>query len=308
MKERKKKSLIIYNPNSGNAINEKILKEYDKILTSYGYTSTFIPTNHSNHATEIIKDFEECDIVFAIGGDGTLNEIVKGNLFRKKQLTICPIPSGTCNDVAKMLGYKKDPLENLKIALEGEVHNMDIGTINNQPFVYVVGMGKLMNIPYETKSIDKKKNGYLAYVKEFLNEISNKIKRYRAEITVDGMKLDDKYSLIMVSNSNHIAGINNFYKDVCLNDGEFEVLLCKSKKLKTFVSNFLNFFLGKKTKEIISVKGKEIIIRLIDVPEKNWCIDGERLDYIGEEYIIKNNNKMKILTPKKNHKTLFKYN
>lgn len=306
MKEKQKKSLVIYNPNSGNAINKTIIDEYERILTSYGYSTTFIPTKHTNHATEIMKNVEDIDIVFAIGGDGTLNEVVNGNFYRKDKLIICPIPSGTCNDVATMLGYKKDPIENLKIALEGEVHSMDIGTINEQPFVYVVGMGKLMNIPYETKGIEKKKSGYLAYIKEFLNQIADRIKRYKAEITIDGVKLDDKYSLIMVSNSNHIAGINNFYKDVCLNDGEFEVLLCKSKNMKNFISSFLNFFLSKKTKDIISVKGKEINIKLLDIPDKNWCIDGEKFNYYGNKYTIKSDCKMKFLAPKNNTNQLFK--
>ncbi len=204
-----------------------------------------------------------------------------------------------------MLGYKKDPIENLKIALDGEVHNMDIGTINDNPFVYVVGMGKLMNIPYETKSIAKKKIGYRAYIKEFLYEISDKIKRYKAEVIVDGVKLNDKYSLIMISNSNHIAGISHFYKEVCLNDGQLEVLLCKSQSIKGFIKNFLSFFIGKKTNEIISLKAHEIYIKLIDIPEKNWCIDGEKYDYFGNEYIIKTKQKMKILTPKNKANHLF---
>ena len=62
--------------------------------------------------------------------------------------------------------------KNIELALDGDVKSMDIGTINDTPFVYVVGMGKFMNVPYETKSADKKKNGYLAYLKEAFNEIA----------------------------------------------------------------------------------------------------------------------------------------
>lgn len=308
MKKDKKKCLVIYNPNSGNAISEYVINEYEKILNDNGYSVDFAATKHTNHATEIVQNAQNYDIVFSIGGDGTLNEVVKGNFSRKDKLIICPIPSGTCNDVAAMLGYKKDPIDNLKTALNGEVHNMDIGTINDNPFVYVVGMGKLMNIPYETKGIDKKKNGYGAYIKEFLNEITNKIKRYKAEVIVDGVKLNDKYSLIMVSNSNHIAGINHFYKEVCLNDGQLEVLLCKAKSIKGFIKNFLSFLFGKQSNDIVSLKASEISIRLIDIPEKNWCIDGEKLDYFGNEYVIKAKQKMKILAPKNKANHLFKYN
>ena len=59
-----------------------------------------------------------------------------------------------------MLGYGKNPVDNINMALNGVERDYDIGTINDNPFVYVVGMGKLMDIPYETKSENKKKCGY----------------------------------------------------------------------------------------------------------------------------------------------------
>jgi len=301
-----KKYIVIYNPNSGNAISEDILKVYHDMLKIRGYQVDFLATKYSNHATEAIINAEDYNIVFSVGGDGTLNEVVKGNYYRKNKLTICPLPSGTCNDVSTMLGYGKNPIDNLNMALEGEVLDYDIGTINNNPFVYVVGMGKLMNIPYETKSEDKKKKGYLAYIKEGIVEVCNKMKTYKAEVIADGMKLDGNYSLIMISNADHIAGINKFHKDVCLDDGKMEILLCKARTKKDFIKNFLKYLFGKAPKEIISLKANKISIRFVDNLEKNWCIDGEKLDDFSNEYHIIISDKMRFLTPKHYKKTLFK--
>lgn len=306
MENEIKKCLVIYNPNSGNAIEENILKAYHEILKEKGYKVDFLATRYSHHATEAVINAEDYNIVFSIGGDGTLNEVVRGNYYRKNRLTICPLPSGTCNDVATMLGYGKNPIDNLNIALDGEIKDYDIGTINDNPFVYVVGMGKLMNISYETKSEDKKKKGYLAYIKEGISEIFNKMKRYKAEVVVDGKKLYGKYSLIMISNADHIAGINKFHKDVYLDDGVMEVLLCKAATKRDFIKNFLLYFLGKNTKEIISLKAHEVLIQFDDKLEKNWCIDGEKLEYTGNKYNIKISDKMGFLTPKYHKKTLFK--
>ncbi len=257
-------------------------------------------------ATEAVASADHHDVVFSVGGDGTLNEVVRGNLLRNKKLTICPLPSGTCNDVATMLGYGSDPEKNIELILNGEVHTMDIGTINETPFVYVVGMGKFMNIPYETKSSDKMKAGYLAYVKDGLKEALDKLRRYKAEITIDGEKFDGSYSLIMVSNSDHVAGVQKFHRDVCLDDGEMEVLLCQARTKTQFIKNFLFLFLGRKTDQIISMKAKNINIKLIDKPSKKWCIDGEKYEYSGQEFQIKANKKMKILVPKDSAKKLFK--
>ena len=301
-----KKSLIIYNPLSGKGKAQASIDIYHKMLKENGYDVDIIATKRTNHATEAIIEARDYDIVFAVGGDGTLNEVTKGNMKRQVPLTVCPLPSETCNDVATMLGYGNDPKKNMELALDGEIKNMDIGYINEEPFVYVVGMGKFMNIPYETKSADKKKSGYMAYIREGLGEVLAKLKRYRAEVIIDGKKLDGEYSLIMVSNSDHVAGVDRFHKDVCLDDGEMEVLLCKAKTKTEFVKSFLMLFLGRRTNDIISLKAHDVEVKLIDKPEKNWCIDGEEYNYDGESYKISLKNRMKVLAPRCNARKLFK--
>ena len=305
---RKKKCLIIYNPNSGKGNNKNNIQIYFEILKDKGFDVDVIATKYNHHATKAVMEAKNYDIVFSIGGDGTLNEVVQGNFFRKRKLTICPLPSGTCNDVATMLGYGQDPKKNIELALDGDVKSMDIGTINDTPFVYVVGMGKFMNVPYETKSADKKKNGYLAYLKEAFNEIVDRLQRYRAEVIVDGEKLDGQYSLIMISNSDHIAGIDLFYKDVCLDDGLMEVLLCKARTKKEFVKSFLKLFLGRKANNLISLNAHDRKIKLMYKPAKKWCIDGEKYDYDGDTYCIKSHGRMKVLAPKRASNKLFKAN
>lgn len=306
MESYDKKCLIIYNPNSGKGINTKLMDEYKKILHENGYYVDVLATKYQSHATDAVASCLDYDVVFSVGGDGTLNEVVNGNSKRDKKLVICPLPSGTCNDVASMFGYNSNPINNLKKAMDGEVHNMDIGSINDKPFIYVVGTGKFLNIPYETKSENKKKEGYLAYIKAGLNELIDKMLRYRAEVMIDGEKLDGKYSLIMVSNANHIAGIDGFHKDVCLDDGQMEVFLCKSKNIQDLIGNFLIHLTGNKADDIISLKAHEVKIKMLDIPEKRWCIDGEEYHYDGNEFVIKVEEQMPFLTPKMKTKKLFK--
>lgn len=295
--KKSKKCLVIYNPKSGKGLKADKVKEYKQIFEDKGFEAEFYATKRKNDATEATYKAKGFDIVFAIGGDGTLNEVVKGNFDRKEKMTICPIPNGTCNDVASMLGFGSDPKENIAMALEGKEKSYDIGTINGTPFVYVVGMGKFMNIPYDTKNEEKKKMGYFAYLKDGVIEFTEKLKRYKAEVTLDGEKLEDYYSLIMVSNANHIAGINKFHKEVVLNDGKFEVLLCKAAKKRHLILNFLKFLLGRKNK-LISTTASEIKIKLSAKPDKKWCIDGEKFEDDGKVYNIRVAEQMKFLTPK----------
>lgn len=294
----RKRVLIIYNPNSGKKDKNYLCAKYKELLMKYGYNVSIVQTKYPNHATTVIKNAPHYDIVFSLGGDGTLNEVIAGNMEREDKLNICPLPLGTCNDVATMLGYGKDPIENLEKAISGELHDLDIGTINNTPFIYVVGMGKFMNIPYEADSIEKKKMGYFSYLKMGVKELINKIKKYKAKIKIDGKELDGNYSMIMVSNSNHIAGVDNFHKDVKLDDGQFEILLCKSSDIVDMSINFMRYFMGLETENIISLKGHDIDIEMDEISEKNWCIDGEELKENSKRIRILPKAKMKILTPK----------
>lgn len=294
----RKRVLIIYNPNSGKKDKNYLCAKYKELLMKYGYNVSIVQTKYPNHATTVIKNAPHFDIVFSLGGDGTLNEVIAGNMEREDKLNICPLPLGTCNDVATMLGYGKDPIENLEKAISGELHDLDIGTINNTPFIYVVGMGKFMNIPYEADSIEKKKMGYFSYLKMGVKELINKIKKYKAKIKIDGKELDGNYSMIMVSNSNHIAGVDNFHKDVKLDDGQFEILLCKSSDIVDMSINFMRYFMGLETENIISLKGHDIDIEMDEISEKNWCIDGEELKENSKRIKILPKTKMKILTPK----------
>lgn len=301
-----KSCLIIYNPRSGKGKVKEKIDIYEKLLKDRGLDVTIVATKGTGFATEAMVEADYYDVVFSVGGDGTLNEVVRGNMMRSKKLTVCPIPSGTCNDVATMLGYGSDPEKNVDMALNGIVRNMDIGTINDTPFIYVVGMGKFMNVPYETKSMDKRKAGYLAYIKDGVKEFFDKLKRYNAEITIDGKKYDGMYSLIMISNSDHVAGVDKFNRDVCLNDGEMEIILCKAKTKHELLHNFLWLFMNFDTPDLIRLKGKDIRINLLDKLSKKWCIDGEKYDYEGKDFHIRANKKMNILVPSNKVEKLFK--
>lgn len=171
-----KSCVVIYNPISGKKAEFKVMPQFEKILTNYGYESKIIYTKYKGHATEIVRDLEPVDLVISIGGDGTFNESVTGNFMRKKKLVCAHIPCGTTNDIGMMMGYGKNMINNLKMTLDGIVKNVDICMINGNPFIYVAAVGKFTNIPYETRRKLKKKIGYLAYLAEGIKSFFDKTK------------------------------------------------------------------------------------------------------------------------------------
>lgn len=302
-----KNCTIIYNPNSGHVFKTKYLKEYKKILTKNGYNPKFIGTQYSGHAKEIVNHLEPTDLVISMGGDGTFNEVMSGNLERKKPLILAHIPVGTTNDVGVMFGYGKDIKKNLKLLLDGTIKGMDICVINGRPFVYVAGFGKFMQIPYNTPRKLKKKYGYMAYLIEGVKDFFNPTKMYDITYKVNGIEKRGLYSFMLISNANRIAGINNFYKDVKLDDDQFEVLFCNFKRRVDIIKTFTILM----TTDIEKVSGVEFYktnhleIKFADYPKKAWCIDGEKLDRAVLNYDISNVRNVKIMMPKKNIDKIF---
>ena len=233
-----KTCVVIYNPNSGKKVKKDFLAEYLDILMDYGYLPEVIFSKYKGHITKIVSELRRVDLVISLGGDGTFNEAMNGNFLRKEKLLLAHIPLGTTNDIGAMFGYGKDVIGNLKLLLEGEEQKIDICCVNGKPFTYVAGFGKFMNVPYETSRELKKKIGYLAYIVEGIKEFRNTTKLYELSYTVGDETYHGLYSFVIISNANRIAGINNFYNDVKLDDGKFEILFCNlTRKKDIFISN-----------------------------------------------------------------------
>lgn len=302
-----KSCLVVYNPNSGKQNKVEFFDEMKKVLQDYGYFSTIVSTKYSGHAAEIVEEVGNVDLLISIGGDGTFNEVMTGNFRRKNRLLLSHIPLGTANDIGAMYGFGKNILDNLKLVLDGVVKDVDICLINNHPFVYVAGMGKFVNISYDTPRDLKKTFGYLAYLIEGLKEFGGKTKRYNVEYEINGKIHSGKCSFLLVSNANRIAGIDNFYKSVTLDDNTFEVLMCDL----TTKADILKSLYHLTTKDITKVPGfyfyktNSFKIKFLEAPSKCWCIDGEKFESKTLEYNITIENGVKLLLPKKNIDKLF---
>ncbi len=298
---------VIYNPNSGKSLKNKHLKTYKKILRSHGYTPRFIGTQYKGHAKEIVNHLDKCDLVISLGGDGTFNEIMGGNFERNDKLVLAHIPVGTTNDIGVMFGYGKKMKQNLKDLLNGVVRSMDICVINGRPFVYVAGFGKFMQIPYDTPRKLKKKYGYGAYLISGLKDFLKPTKLYEIEYQVNGKERTGYYSFMMISNATRVAGINNFYRDVKLDDDQFEVLFCRFKKRIDIIRTFTILMTAgvDKVPGIEFFKTNNLKLKFSEYPKNAWCIDGEKLDRAVLNYEIKNVRNVQIMLPKKNLDKIF---
>lgn len=302
-----KKCIVIYNPNSGKYNKEQMLPKIKNKLEEYSYFVIMEETKYQGHATVIVQNCEFVDLIVSIGGDGTFNEVMTGNFKRKDRIVLCHLPSGTTNDIGTMWGYGKNMLTNLQLALNGEVKRIDICTINNRPFVYSAGFGKFMNIPYETPRKLKKRLGYLAYIKEGFKDFFRKVELYDISYEINGEKYRGLFSFALITNANRVAGINNFYDDIKLDDNRFELLFCNITKLRDVVRTLYFFarYDASKIPGFYFYKTDNFKFKFNTPIKRPLCIDGEAFDDLSGEYNIKIDNDVHVLMPSKNIDKLF---
>lgn len=300
-----KKCALICNPNSGKNDKKVLIKEFEEILLKKGYETEVFYTKYSGHAKKIISELEYKDLVISLGGDGTFNEIVTGNLKRKNKLIVSHIPLGTANDLGAMFGMGKDPVLNLEMILDGVVKQVDICRINKKPFVYVAGIGKFVNIAYDTPRDMKKRWGYLAYLMNAFKSFNSKTKLFEITYTLNGEEYTGLYSFMLICNASRMGGIK-MLQDVKMDDSRFEVLLSNITTKKDIVKSLLMV-----KNDITKVPGfyfyktDRLKIKFKKKPDKNWCIDGEELFDESLEYEIDIVKDLKMLLPKKEIKNIF---
>lgn len=302
-----KKCVVILNPNSGKKKKYDVESEFKSILNENGYDVSFEYTKYSGHAKILVKKLpDDIALVISLGGDGTFNEVMSGNFLREKRLLLSHIPFGTTNDIGAMYGMGKDPVANLKAILSGTIKKLDICKINDQPFVYVAGLGKFVNVAYDTPRKLKKKFGYLAYLINGVKSFNHKTKLFKMTYEVDGEEVTGLFSLVLIGNASRIAGLN-FFQDVKLDDNQFEVLL-SNFKTRTDLAKGLYYF---KTSDINRAPGfsyfktSHLKIKLDEAPRKSWCLDGEEYTWNSREFDITIDRNVHMLLPNKELDKLF---
>lgn len=155
---------IIFNPISGHADRNAKLRDYAaRYLADQGLRVTFADTAHPHHATELAREAitDGCDIVVAMGGDGTLNEVAQA--VTDSPATLGLIPCGSGNGLGRHLGLPNDGWRALEVLGRGRVRTIDTGIANGLPFFNVMGIGFDAEISSQFNRLAKR--GFGSYVK-----------------------------------------------------------------------------------------------------------------------------------------------
>ncbi len=132
---------FIINPISGGSRKKNIVDQIKIHLDKQKFNTSFKISQYAGHAIELSKQAiaDQVDIIVAVGGDGTINEVATQMIGSSSVLGI--IPRGSGNGLARHLGIPRAVPAAIKLINETQHTSIDTATINETPFISIAGIG-----------------------------------------------------------------------------------------------------------------------------------------------------------------------
>lgn len=165
---------VVWNPISGTAARRAALEAFQGQLRSRGWDVVATPTEHAGHAVELAAAHarDEVDVIVAAGGDGTLNEVVRGRLaVEDGRSRVGMLPRGTSNLVAREFGVPFDPVAAAEIVAARRARAIDVVRANDALFVACAGVGWDAQVVHELAAARRGHISYATYLLPSLRAI-----------------------------------------------------------------------------------------------------------------------------------------
>lgn len=271
-----KKLLFVYNPKAGKAMIKNKLADILDIFAREGYEITIVPTQKRGDAREVVEGRRDSyELVVCSGGDGTLDEVVTGMIRSGIRTPIGYIPAGSTNDFGGSLSLPKKMVRAAETIMEGRNFPCDVGSFNDDIFVYIAAFGLFTDVSYETGQDMKNILGYMAYLLEGMKRLSS-VRSFPMKVSWEGNQVEENFIFGMITNSVSVGGFKNITgKHVKLDDGVFEVTLIKSPRNPVELNNIMLSLLNRNidTNAMYCFRTAELVLESKE--SVAWTLDGE---------------------------------
>ena len=222
MKANKKSVVFLVNPISGTHSKKELPELIESVLDKELFDYRILYTEYAGHAAEMARQYAaaQTDIVVAVGGDGTVNEVARSLVHTQTALGI--IPNGSGNGLARHLCLPMDIGKRIEIINQCCIEQFDYGIIIDLPFFCTCGMG--FDAFISLKFAEAGKRGPITYVENVLKE-GLKYKPETYEVKDDSGTHHYKAFLIACANASQYG--NNAYiaPGATMKDGEMDVII-----------------------------------------------------------------------------------
>ncbi len=293
-----KKLVLILNPAAGMKQGKRYLADLIMIFQEYGYECLTMLTRGRGDATQIaIRHGGDADLIVAVGGDGTFNEVVQGLVSAGHQCPVGYIPAGSTNDLGNSLGLNRNLAICAHEIMEGNVHGLDVGSFGGRCFSYIASFGLFTRASYTASQNLKNLLGHVAYVLEGMKDLLS-VHAEHLRFEVEGETIEDNFIFGAVSNSTSVGGVLTLDQSlVSLDDGLFELLLIRMPKTIPELNQIIAALTLQKYDNPMMVFRSVSKVHVTGDPNMAWTLDGEYQPGCAETDIENLHRRVSVLLP-----------
>jgi len=211
---------FIVNPTACRGKGSRTGEALKQLARDYGLDFDLKVTSGPKRAIEMARNaIGNFECIVAVGGDGTINEVVNG--IGETGVTLGVIPVGSGNDFVNAIGIPKKLQQALKVLTEGSIRKLDLGKAGDHYFANGLGIGFDSWVVEQALKV-KKLRGSLIYLYSVLRTIYSYSPPFMHLKFADSV-IDDKLFMVTVGNGVSMGGGFKLTPDAIMDDGLFDV-------------------------------------------------------------------------------------
>jgi YegS/Rv2252/BmrU family lipid kinase len=301
------KPFFVVNPHSADGRTQRLWQELRPLLEGRFGAVPFALTRGTMHAAELSAQAIEAgaELVVAVGGDGTLNEVLNGFFRAGRQppagAVLGYLPSGTGSDFARTMGLYGLPLaEQVEKLAAGTVRLLDCGQVRftgagpggqaletSRLFLNESSLGfsaeTVNNVNRASKRFGGKASFFLGVLRTLV-----RLRNPLLQVTVDGKPVYEGPTLLVaVANGRYFGGSMMIAPMADVQDGEFDVVVVSAMSRRTVLKKIGKIYRGEHLAEpeVHVHRGAEV--RISSVGEEVLLeMDGEQPGRLAADFRI----------------------
>ena len=265
-------AIVIANPTSGHGACYKALPDLEREMKKAGWRFAIEIPKSADETKKVARESPRkgFDSIIAVGGDGTIHDVLEAIDIEHQSLGILPLGSG--NDLFRMLKIKGDYESSIRNIIDGGNWKIDVGMVNDIRFLNTAGTG----IDSDTLVVRRDTKGFVKrnYVLLFFKTLG-RLKPFHVKITADGKIIEDDFMWVIAANNNYIGGGMMIAPDASQDDGLLDLVMIRKTSKFRMAINVPAIFKGEHLKmpETSQMKVRDVIFEC-DKP-RELGVDGD---------------------------------
>lgn len=293
--------MVIINPNAGRRKGEKDWPTIDRLLRQKGFSFHYAFSQYPRHAIEIARKSVEQGYrkIMAVGGDGTINEVVNGVFLQSKvptnEVSLAVIPVGTGNDWGKMFQISGNYQQVVDIIARGKWFLQDAGIVDyhngdvkhSRYFINIAGIGFDALVAKKTNSRKQKgKSSPLSYLLALFSSLL-KYNSCEAEIVAGpGNKVNTSLFSMNVGICRYNGGGMKQTPNAIPDDGLFDLTIIRKVKKRRVIRHVAKIYKGSHLSLPYVSTLRTHTVSITSPTPMNLEVDGESLGHTPLEFSI----------------------